>query len=169
MTTSSNGIVCLKVIDRQFATETTVNGVKWAFAVPVFVLVNLDSPFCERIVSVLKHGSVVQLYPLSNLLDLQHSARLQKILPPRQLLFLFFSEKRATWRQRRHSICLPYTTGGIHSQNKHNGHKLNWLVRAARQWESFRVWLTVRLYSPWKTTMTSGQDVRWIFRHFGSS
>jgi hypothetical protein len=30
--------------------------------------------------------------------------------------------KRATWRQWRHSICLPYTTGGIHSQNKHNRH-----------------------------------------------
>jgi hypothetical protein len=24
---------------------------------------------------------------------------------------------------------------------------------------TFRVWVTVRLYSPWKTTMTSGQDV----------
>ncbi len=24
---------------------------------------------------------------------------------------------------------------------------------------SFRVWVTVRLYCPWKTTMTSGQDV----------
>jgi hypothetical protein len=25
--------------------------------------------------------------------------------------------------------------------------------------QSFRVWVTVRLYSPWKTTMSSGQDV----------
>jgi hypothetical protein len=33
------------------------------------------------------------------------------------------------------------------------------VVRAARQWERFRVWVTVRLYSPWKTTMSSGQDV----------
>ena len=28
----------------------------------------------------------------------------------------FFSEKRATRRQRRHSICLPYTAGGMHSE-----------------------------------------------------
>jgi hypothetical protein len=27
------------------------------------------------------------------------------------------------------------------------------------QWERFRVSVTVRLYSPWKTIMTSGQDV----------
>ncbi len=33
------------------------------------------------------------------------------------------------------------------------------VVCVARQWKSFRVWVTVRLYSPWKTTMTSGQDV----------
>ena len=33
-----------------------------------------------------------------------------------------FSEKRATRRQQRQSICLPYTTGGMHSQNKHNRH-----------------------------------------------
>jgi hypothetical protein len=44
---------------------------------PVFVLVNLDYAFCERIVFVLKDGIVVHLYPLSTLLDLQHSARLQ--------------------------------------------------------------------------------------------
>jgi hypothetical protein len=30
----------------------------------------------------------------------------------------FFSENRATRRKRRHSIDLPYTTGGIHRQNK---------------------------------------------------
>ena len=35
---------------------------------------------------------------------------------------LFFSENRATRRQRRHSICLPYTAGGMHSQNKHDRH-----------------------------------------------
>jgi hypothetical protein len=47
------------------------------FADPVFVLVNLGYPFCERIVSVFKDGIVVQLYPLSTLLDLQHSVRFQ--------------------------------------------------------------------------------------------
>jgi hypothetical protein len=30
---------------------------------------------------------------------------------------LFSSENRANRRQRRHSICLPYTVGGMHSQN----------------------------------------------------
>jgi hypothetical protein len=35
---------------------------------------------------------------------------------------LFFSENRATRRQWRHSTCLPYTTGGMHSQNKHDRH-----------------------------------------------
>ena len=35
---------------------------------------------------------------------------------------LFFSENRATLRPRRHSICLPYTAGGMHSQNKHDRH-----------------------------------------------
>jgi hypothetical protein len=35
---------------------------------------------------------------------------------------LFFSENRATRRPRRHSICLPYTAGGMHSQNKHDRH-----------------------------------------------
>ena len=35
---------------------------------------------------------------------------------------IFFSENRATRRQRRHSICLPYTAGGMHSQNKHDRH-----------------------------------------------
>ena len=34
----------------------------------------------------------------------------------------FFSENRATRRPRRHSICLPYTAGGMHSQNKHDRH-----------------------------------------------
>ncbi len=33
------------------------------------------------------------------------------------------------------------------------------VVREVRQWEHFWVSVTVRLYSPWKTTMTSGQDV----------
>ena len=35
----------------------------------------------------------------------------------------FFSENRATRRPRRHSICLPYTAGGMHSQNKHDRHR----------------------------------------------
>jgi hypothetical protein len=35
---------------------------------------------------------------------------------------IFFSENRVTRRQRRHSICLPYTAGGMHSQNKHDRH-----------------------------------------------
>jgi hypothetical protein len=34
----------------------------------------------------------------------------------------FFSENRATRRQRRHVIGLPYTTVGIHRQNKHDRH-----------------------------------------------
>ena len=38
--------------------------------VPVVVLVNLDSPVSERIVSVLKHGIVFPMYPLSTLHDL---------------------------------------------------------------------------------------------------
>jgi hypothetical protein len=33
-----------------------------------------------------------------------------------------FSENRATRRPWRHSICLPYTAGGMHSQNKHDRH-----------------------------------------------
>ncbi len=33
-----------------------------------------------------------------------------------------FSQNMATRRQRRHSIGLPYTTGGMHSQNKHDRH-----------------------------------------------
>ncbi len=41
------------------------------------------------------------------------------------------------------------------------------VVRAVRQWESFRVWVRVRLYSPWKTTMTSGQDVSEYLDTFG--
>ena len=35
---------------------------------------------------------------------------------------LFFTENRTTRRSRRPSISLPYTTGGIHSQNKHDRH-----------------------------------------------
>jgi hypothetical protein len=35
---------------------------------------------------------------------------------------IFPSEIRPTRRQRRHSTCLPYTTGGTHSQNKHDRH-----------------------------------------------
>ena len=35
---------------------------------------------------------------------------------------IFFSENRATRRPRRHSTCLPYTAGGMHSQNKHDRH-----------------------------------------------
>jgi hypothetical protein len=31
-------------------------------------------------------------------------------------------ENRATRRQRIHSIYLPYTSGGMHSQNKHDRH-----------------------------------------------
>ena len=73
MSVSSNGIVCLKVIGRQIATDNTGNGVH-LFPVPVFVLVNLDSPDWERIVSVLKHGNVSDLnftlfsplWPMSN-------------------------------------------------------------------------------------------------------
>ena len=34
----------------------------------------------------------------------------------------FFSENRATRSQRRLSICLPYTAGGMHSQNKYDRH-----------------------------------------------
>ena len=34
----------------------------------------------------------------------------------------FSSENRATRRQRRHSICLPYTAGGMHSKKKHDRH-----------------------------------------------
>jgi hypothetical protein len=33
------------------------------------------------------------------------------------------------------------------------------VVHATWQWKRLRVSVTVRLYSPWKTTMTSGQDV----------
>jgi hypothetical protein len=74
MSVSSNGIVCLKVIGRQFDTETTGNGVKWVFCGSCFCLVNLDSPFSERIVSVLNHGIVFkcirsQLYPIYNTLQ----------------------------------------------------------------------------------------------------
>ena len=47
---------------------------------------------------------------------------------------LFSSEKMATRRQQRQSICLPYTTGGIHSQNKHDRHwetfVSNWIERS---------------------------------------
>jgi hypothetical protein len=34
----------------------------------------------------------------------------------------YSSEIRATQKQWRYSTCLPYTTGGMHSQNKHDRH-----------------------------------------------
>jgi hypothetical protein len=73
MSASRNGIVCLKVIARQFVTETGVNGVKWPFCRSCFCFSQLGLSRVRANRFCFKGWNCRVLYPLSQLYSIYNT------------------------------------------------------------------------------------------------